>query len=25
LRLEPWFARHFNSYDAAMIQALGAH
>ena len=25
LRLEPWFTRHFNSYDAAMIQALGAH
>ncbi len=25
LRLEPWFARHFHSYDAAMIRALGAH
>ena len=24
LRLEPWFTRHFNSYDAAMIQALDA-
>ena len=24
LRLEPWFARHFHSYDAAMIIALGA-
>jgi hemerythrin len=25
LRLEPWFARHFHSHDAAMIQAIGAH
>ena len=25
LRLEPWFARHFNGYDAAMIQELGAY
>jgi len=25
LRLEPWFARHFHSHDAAMLQALGEH
>jgi len=25
LRLEPWFVRHFHSYDAAMAQAFGAH
>ena len=24
LRLEPWFARHFHSHDAAAIRALGA-
>ncbi len=25
LRLEPWFARHFHSYDARMIEALREH